>query len=57
VKQLPTSEKEIDRFRKLIEQAPLGQGHLIWKDDALWINSALVIDPSKILQEFDEVMG
>ncbi len=53
VKQLPTSEKEIDRFRKLIDQAPLGQSHLIWKDIALWIDSALVINPSKTSQDFD----
>ncbi len=53
VRQLPKSEKDKIRFQKLIKQLPLGDGHLDWRDDALWIESATVIDPSKIFDEFD----
>lgn len=53
VRQLPKSEKDTLRFQKLIKQCPLGEGHLNWKEDALWIESATTIDPSKIFDEFD----
>jgi len=53
VRQIPKTEKEVERFQKLAQQAPLGGTHLKWNDKSLWINSALVIDPSKIFQEFD----
>lgn len=53
VRQLPKSEKDIIRFQKLIKQCPLGVGHLDWKEDALWIETATVIDPSKVFDDFD----
>jgi len=53
VRQLPKSEKEAIRFQKLIKQCPLGHGHLNWKDNALLIESATIIDPSKIFDGFD----
>ena len=53
IKQIPKTEKEAERFQKLIAQAPLGGAHLNWKDDALWIESALIIDPEKALADFD----
>ena len=53
VRQLPKSEKDTLRFQKLIKQCPLGEGHLNWKEGALWIESATVIDPSKIFDGFD----
>lgn len=53
IRQLPKSEKDTLRFQKLINLCPLGEGHLDWKEDALWIESATVIDPSKIFDDFD----
>lgn len=53
VRQLPKTEKEAARFRKLVEQAPLGEDQLRWDDDALWIESATVIDPSRVFDAFD----
>jgi len=53
IKHIPKTEKEAERFQKLLAQAPLGGAHLNWKDEALWIESALVIDPTKVLAEFD----
>ncbi len=53
VRQLPKSEKDTTRFKKLIDQAPLSEGHLTWKDNALFIESAAVINPSKIFNEFE----
>lgn len=53
VRQLPKTEKEAARFQKLVEQAPLGEEQLLWKDDALWIESATVIDPSKTFDAFE----
>jgi len=53
ITQIPKTEKEAGRFQKLIIQAPLGGAHLNWKDDALWIESALIIDPEKALANFD----
>ena len=53
IKQIPKTEKEAERFQKLVAQAPLGGAHLNWKDDALWIESALIIDPEKALADFD----
>lgn len=53
VRQIPKSEKEATRYRKLVENAPLGDGHLFWKDETLWIESATVIDPSRVFGGFD----
>ena len=53
VLQIPKTEKEALRYRKLAEQAPLGDGHLHWKNDALWIESAVILDPVKIYNAFD----
>jgi len=53
VRQIPKTDKDAIRFQKLAEQCPLGAGHLDWKEDALWIESAAVIDPSKIFDEFE----
>ncbi len=53
IKQIPKTETDVERFQKLIHQAPLGGKHLSWKEMALWIESALVIDPSKVFQEFE----
>ena len=51
VKQIPKNEKEADRFKKITQQAPLGNAHVKWENDALWIDSALVVDPSRIFQD------
>lgn len=53
VRQIPKTEKEAARFKKLAAQSALGDGHLDWQGDALWIESALVVDPSKIFAEFE----
>lgn len=53
VRQIPKTEKEAIRFKKLVQQCPLGEDHLHWKEDALWIESAAVIDPSKIFDEYE----
>lgn len=53
VRQIPKTEKEAERFKKLAEQSPLGDGHLDWRGDALWIASACVVDPSKIFDGYD----
>ena len=53
VRQIPKTEKEALRFEKLAAQAPLGEGHMEWRDNALWIESAAVINPSKIFTAFD----
>ena len=53
VRQIPKSETEAKRFEKLAKQAALGDGHLEWRDDRLWIESALVVDPSKIFTEYE----
>lgn len=48
VRQIPKTENEALRYRKLTDQSPLGDDHLRWENDTLWIESATVIDPSKI---------
>ncbi len=53
VRQIPKTEKDAERFKKLATQAPLGVGHLDWWEDHLWIENALIIDPSKIFNEID----
>jgi len=53
VRQIPKTEKDAERFQKLIQNAPLGETRLSWKDGALWIDDALVIDPTKIFQNLD----
>jgi len=53
VRQIPKTDKDATRFKKLVQQCPLGDGHLDWKEDALWIESAAVIDPPKIFDEFE----
>ena len=53
VRQIPKTEKEAERFKKLIDQAPLGGGRLRWSDNALWIDSAIAIDPSKVFDGLD----
>ncbi|MEP4050703.1 MAG: tRNA (5-methylaminomethyl-2-thiouridine)(34)-methyltransferase MnmD [Litorimonas sp.] len=53
VLQIPKTEKEAIRFEKLATQNPLGDGHLDWKETALRIESAAVINPSKIFDQFD----
>ena len=53
VRQLPKTQKEAERYQKLVKQAPLGGGHLYWRDEALWIESATMYDPSKIFDEFE----
>ncbi len=57
VRQIPKTQKETERFKKLIEQVSLGEGHLAWRDEALWIDSALVIDPTKIFDNFEVKRG
>ena len=46
--QMPKTDKEAARFEKLAQQSALGEDHLKWQDEALWIESAAVIDPVKI---------
>jgi len=53
VRQIPKHGKEAERFKKLAKQAPLGDGHLRWRGGDLWIESALVIDPKKVFDEFE----
>ena len=53
VRQLAKHEKEVARFEKLAKQAPLGGDELDWQGDSLWIKSALVIDPSKVFDEYE----
>ncbi len=53
VRQIPKSQKEAERFEKLAQQAALGDGHLEWQDGTLWIDSAQVIDPSKIFNDYE----
>ena len=53
MRQIPKTEQERERFKKLVQQAPLGGGHLAWKSNALWIEEALVIDPAKALHDFN----
>ena len=53
VRQLPKTQNEAERYQKLVKQAPLGGGHLYWRDEALWIESATMYDPSKIFDEFE----
>jgi tRNA 5-methylaminomethyl-2-thiouridine biosynthesis bifunctional protein len=53
VRQIPKHEKDAKRFQKLAAQSPLGDGEMRWERDSLWIDSALVVDPSKLFQEFD----
>ena len=53
VRQLPKTEKEAARYKKLVDQAPLGDGHLYWRDNALWIESAAMLDPTKIFDDFE----
>ena len=57
VRQIPKTEKEAERYKKLVDQAPLGDGHLYWRDDALWIESATMLDPAKIFDEFEIKQG
>jgi len=52
LRQIPKSVKEAERFQKLAQQSPLGEGHLDWREDALWIESACVIDPSKVFDSY-----
>lgn len=53
VTQLPKSEKDKVRFEKLVLQAALGENHMSLVDDALEIESALVIDPSRIFNDVE----
>ena len=53
VRQLPKTQNEAERYQKLVKQAPLGGGHLYWRDEALWIESAAMLNPSKIFDEFE----
>ena len=53
MRQIPKTEKDAERFKKLAAQSALGEDHLHWKDGALWIKSAAVIDPSKIFDTFE----
>lgn len=53
VRQLPKTDKDALRFQKLVQQSPLGNGHLTWKENALWIDTATVINPSKIFDNFE----
>lgn len=53
IRQIPKTEKEATRFKKLAAQSPLGDGHLDWRLGELWIESAIVIDPSKIFDRFE----
>lgn len=53
IRQIPKSEKDATRFKKLLEQAPLGRDQLRWENEALFIDSALVIEPAKIFADFD----
>ena len=53
IRQIPKSEAERERFQKLIAQASLGDGQLTWRENSLWIDSALVIDPAQIRANFD----
>lgn len=53
VLQLPKSDTESARFRKLVEHAALGGDHLQWQDGGLWIESASVIDPFKIFEDLE----
>ena len=53
VRQIPKTEKDAARFEKLAAQSALGNEHMVWQDNALWIASASVIDPSKIFDEFE----
>ena len=51
VRQIPKTEKEADRFQKIVAQNPLGGDHLRWTENALWIASALVVDPAQIFPD------
>jgi len=53
VRQLPKSDAEAARFKKLVAQAALGDHHLKWQDNALWIESAAIIDPSRIFDDLE----
>jgi len=53
IRQIPKSEKEAERYEKLAKHAPLGDGHLDWRGDSLWIESALVIDPVRIFDGYE----
>ena len=53
VRQIPKTEKEAERYKKLAAQAPLGDDRLRWENDSLWIDEALVIDPSKLFDAFE----
>lgn len=53
IRQIPKTQKEAERFQKIVAQAPLGEEHLTWKSETLWIDSALVVDPEKIFRGVD----
>ena len=53
IRQIPKTERDVVRFQKLAAQSPLGDGHMQWRDEALWIESAAVVDPSKIFDTFE----
>ena len=53
VRQIPKTERDAARFEKLAAQSALGDEHMVWQNNALWIESASVIDPSKIFDEFE----
>ena len=53
VRQMPKTEKEVERYMKLAAQAPLGPGQMRWDGDSLWIDEALVVDPSKLFNDFN----
>lgn len=53
IRDIPKTEKDAERYKKLAAQAPLGGGHMRWETDSLWIDEALVIDPSKLFKDFD----
>ena len=53
IRQIPKTEKEAVRFKKLATQSALGDEHMVWQENSLWIKSAIVIAPSKIFDEFE----
>ena len=53
IRQLPKTKTEATRFQKLAEQSPLGDGQMVWRNGALWIESAVVVDPNGIFDTFE----
>lgn len=53
VRQIPKAERDIARFKKLVDQAALGESHISFSNDVLDIHSALVVDPNFIFNDFE----